>query len=85
MSVRAKFRCTGVNDRCSITNEGSVEVKVVTLQAVYGGKNDGANAQWSKWTPSGELTMSINNPEAYSQFKLGRCYFIDLTEVTEAD
>jgi hypothetical protein len=83
--VRAKFRVTEVTT--SISNyggaAGTIESKRVKLSAV----GDEHNKTWSKWTPSGELTMTINNPAAFEQFKPGQCYFVDFVEAPakEAD
>jgi hypothetical protein len=49
--------------------------KAVTLQAV----TDDENKSWSKWTPSGQLTMTITNPDAFNQFEVGQTYFLDFT------
>jgi hypothetical protein len=81
MAVRAKFRCTR---RAECTDRRSREERhhgnLVTMQAVYGEDGDDkAEREWSKWTPSGELEMSITNPEAFKQFKIGKAYFVDLT------
>ncbi|MBO9108753.1 hypothetical protein J5288_08560 [Agrobacterium sp. S2/73] len=32
------------------------------------------NGDWSKWTPSGELSMTITNPAAIEQFEIGAVY-----------
>lgn len=81
-SVRAKMRCIEVSEQAGITDQQPTGARV-RLQAVYGTGQDGANAQWSKWTPPGELSLHITNPEAIHAFKVGRCYFVDMTEVTE--
>jgi hypothetical protein len=77
MPVKAKFRCTNVST--SATNYGStpgaIEAKTVTLNPVC----DEHNKEWSKWTPSGEIKMTINNPAAFDQFTPGECYFVDFT------
>lgn len=73
--IRAKFKCSSV-----MRHEGDAET--VTLNAANG-KKDTANAQWSKWTPSGNLMMQINNPEAQGKFKPGAFYFLDFTEAAE--
>ncbi len=71
MPVRAKFRCE------SKTIEPGCDGVSVRFEAVYG---DGeANKQWSKWTPSGTLTMQITNPSASEQFEAGKEYFLDFT------
>jgi hypothetical protein len=71
MNIRAKFRCISVN------NQSSYEA--VTFQAVSG-KDGTANAQWSKWTPSGEARLTITNPEARGVFKPDTEYFLDFSE-----
>lgn len=38
-------------------------------------------ASWSKWTPSGELTMTITNPAALDVLHVGKDYFLDITPV----
>lgn len=85
MAVRAKMRVTGRHEMTGITKGGTIDQVQVTLQPVYA-DSDGdekANAEWSKWTPSGELRMVITNPAAYEQIKLGKAYFVDLTPAEE--
>jgi hypothetical protein len=65
--VRAKMRCSQIN----ITEYG----RTITLHAVYGKENE----SWAKATPGGNVTMTITNPDAYEQFKLGETYFVDFT------
>jgi len=71
MTVRAKFRCNTVQkspDETSFT---------VNLSPVISGSIE--NQQWSKWTPSGQLSMHITNPDAFDQFEQDTEYFIDIT------
>lgn len=66
MSVRAKMRCTQVSsnfyqshkDGKSITHEQ----KVVRLQPIY--ETEGPNRKWCEATPSGQLELAIDVPEA---------------------
>lgn len=44
-------------------SEGKPSSERLAMSAVYG-KEGSANAQWSKWTPSGRLELHITNPEA---------------------
>jgi hypothetical protein len=66
--VRAKFRVHSVTH-----HEG--ESRTVALGAVSGDENK----TWSKWTPSGSLSINITNPEAFDQFKPGDIFFLDFT------
>lgn len=77
MTVHAKFKCASVNFRDPGQADAvNAELK---LSAVYGDGKD--NASWSKWTPSGELTMVITNPGAAHYFKAGREYYLKFEEV----
>lgn len=78
MSVRAKFRCNAITEK---TMNGNDICKEVQLNPVYG--NGEANKEWSKYTPSGELKMTITNPAASDQFKVNKDYYLDITPVEE--
>lgn len=83
MSFRAKCRITGVHAMNSLHKdpEGKTPVTTmeVTLQPVFGDGDDDANKQWSKWTPSGELRLSITNPAIFPELVNGRTFFVDFT------
>ncbi|PVE25420.1 hypothetical protein DC522_05865 [Microvirga sp. KLBC 81] len=72
MNVRAKFKCQQIV-RTHGNPEGSAEVR---LTAATSGE---ANKEWSKWTPSGSITMLITNPSAIEAFELGKEYYVDFT------
>lgn len=85
MAVRAKMRVTGVSQTCNAVadEESQCKAVTVTLQPVFGGKDDEENRSWSKWTPSGELKLTITNPQAFEQLKIGKAYFVDLHPAEE--
>jgi hypothetical protein len=55
---------------------GTIDQKTVELSPV----NDDANKTWSKYTPSGAIQLTINNPEAFEAFKPGETYFVDFSQ-----
>jgi hypothetical protein len=63
--IVAKFRCTQV----SKNEDGSEEVKLI---AAHGPENE----SWSKYTPYGDLTMGISNPDAQGRFEPGKEYML---------
>ena len=63
-TVRAKFHCE------------SKDGELVTLRACIDGEE---NKEWSKWTPHGELRITISNPAALAAFEAGKDYFLDFT------
>ncbi|MFZ3005839.1 MAG: hypothetical protein WA047_06660 [Phenylobacterium sp.] len=74
MSTRAKFRCHAVTDF------GPNMGKEVTLGVVYA--PNGVNPEdrnFTKATPSGEIKMRIDNPEAAVQFVPGQAYYVEFS------
>lgn len=47
----------------------------IMLTAVPGAEN----TMWRKYVPSGQFELTIDNPEAYGAFELGRTYLVDFT------
>lgn len=70
MSIVAKFRC-------QLVSKDAQGNETVTLNPVTG-KDGSANAQWSKWTPSGKLEMTITNPPAQGQLVPGKEYLVTI-------
>lgn len=71
MSVRAKFIVSEIADRGNGKN--------IKAHPVCNADGEG-NKDWSKWTPSGSLEMFITNPPAADQFKVGKAFYLDITE-----
>jgi hypothetical protein len=74
-TVRAKFKCERA-DKYPMGEDHQVEVN---FHAVYG-EDGSANASWSKWTPSGQLSMTISNPNLVDHFEVGKEYYLDIKE-----
>ena len=77
--VKAKFIVTSVEKFQEGTEN---ESRAISLQAVIG--TEGDNAEWSKWTPSGSISMHITNPGAFEQFEEGKQYYVEFEKVEEA-
>jgi hypothetical protein len=58
-------------------SNGDKSQEELALSAVYSGSE--ANKQWSKYTPSASLTMTISNPAAFGKVLPGQFVFVDLT------
>lgn len=76
MSVKAKFKVE------SVTDFGPSMGKQVRLRAV---SDDGIpeNQRYHKYTPSGEITLSIDNPSAADQFIPGKAFYVDFTSADQ--
>jgi hypothetical protein len=71
MAVKARVRCI------QITDMGLQ--KDVLLRPVMTHEDDDPNKSFSKYTPAGELKLSITNPEAFEQFAVGATYDVDFS------
>ena len=79
MSVRGKFRVQKVAKTCWGT-EGSAEI-------TFGAEYDPTIAEDKKYaqaTPSGSITMYVDNPKAVEQLTIGKYFYVDFTEVPKA-
>jgi len=73
MSVRGKFRLSEITHL-----DYNDSAKRLTFNAVC---NDGTeeNAKFHKYTPTGQISMTVDNPEAMKQFELRKEYFVDFS------
>lgn len=73
MSVRAKFRCSSVEDF------GPGKTRSYKFNASVDKAGIPEAEQFTKYTPSGSLTISVDNPAVV--FVPGKEYFLDFTPV----
>lgn len=87
MAVRAKFRVTSVRP-VQHTNHKTGEViqtqEVWEMQPVYSADPADENHTFWKATPSGSLTLNIDNPEAWGTWEQGQEVYLDLTPAADA-
>lgn len=75
--LRCKMRVLNVTHNKAA--DGSTENEQVTLTAVCSDTPE--NKEWSKWTPSGSFSITINNPGAFGKLSKGHEFFVDFTPV----
>ncbi|MDP9809371.1 hypothetical protein J2W42_002219 [Rhizobium tibeticum] len=83
MSVQAMFYAKEINHRAT-TNPKDVNVEV-KMSAAFGGYLRGlpeGNEDLSKYTPQGELCMTITNPTSIEQFEPGAVYRVTFEKVS---
>ena len=73
--VRAKFRVMAIEP----AQNADPNNVFTTIRMIPVWEQDGVNRTWSRATPSGELKISITNPDAIDKFDLGREYYLDFT------
>ena len=75
MSVRAKFTVQEIRAQSWNAETGA---KTVVLLPQYD-TSIPEDQRFAKATPSGELTMQVDNPAAAEQFAHGKTFYVDFT------
>jgi len=70
MGVRAKFKVTSIT-------ESTGSLKTVQLQPVVSGSEE--NKQFFKYSPSGQISLGVMNPDAAAQFAVDQEFYVDFT------
>jgi hypothetical protein len=81
-AIRAKFRVDSYETRLATDSRSDAnpqEVRQVKLSVVYGDTEE--NKKYFKWTPSGQITLGLLNPEAWLHLQLGQEVYVDFTPV----
>lgn len=81
-ALRAKMSVSSVKYVADM--EGKISGEEISCHAVYSNEAGSANAQWSKYTPSANLNLLVNNPAAFGKIRPGQFVFIDIT-ITDKD
>lgn len=77
--MRAKFRVTKVTK----TSDTSEQLEMMAVSSTpFDGDGKSEDNDFARWTPSGQLTMTINNPALIGHYKEGDAYYIDFTPAT---
>lgn len=75
MAVRAKFQVQSVKSM-----SWSATHKEITLAPQYD-ISIPEDQRYARATPSGSITMMVDNPAASDQLALGKFFYVDFTEV----
>lgn len=78
MTVRAKFTLVEITH-----TSWSTTSKRLKFMAQYDSTIP-EDQRFQKATPTGEFSMSVDNPAALDQFELGKAYYFDITPAPQA-
>jgi hypothetical protein len=73
--VRAKFRVQSI-ETFSAGSEGPVRIKFMAVSA----EGVEENRRYHKYTPSGEIAITVDNPPAAAFFTVGKYVYVDFSE-----
>jgi hypothetical protein len=77
MSVRAKFTVQEVTRFSYSDSATRVKLSAVCADEVE------ENQRYHRYTPSGSIELTIDNPPASAVFAPGRTFYVDFTEVAQ--
>jgi hypothetical protein len=71
----------------SVTKQGetqeSISMSAVTGNKAYGPQGESEDNTYARYTPSGSLSLTINNPALVGKFSVGQKFYLDFTEAKE--
>lgn len=77
--MRAKMKVSGVN---KVTDEiEDVSFSAVSKSGAYPEDGSDENNTFAMFTPSAELTMTIQNPNLIGKFGIGDEFYVDFSKV----
>lgn len=79
-AMRAKLRITSVEVGADWEK---VNMMPVSGKAPYGASGESEDNTYARYTPSGSVTLQINNPALLGKFKAGQQFYADFTEAAE--
>jgi hypothetical protein len=80
MTVRAKFHCSSVEDFTPKAAGAAAGLRVFRFAAQYDDSIP-EDQRYAKYTPSGELRITVDNPNV--DFEVGKAYYLDFTPVED--
>lgn len=82
MTVQAMFYVKEINHRATNDPKSvNVEIKLAAAFGTYLRGLPEGNSDWSKYTPTGELAMTVTNQTAIDQFEIGGVYKLTFDKV----
>lgn len=79
--MRAKMQVQSVTG--GETYESITMSAVTSSDKPYGPNGENEDNTYARYTPSGNLSLSITNPALIGKFKVGQKFYLDFTEATE--
>jgi hypothetical protein len=74
--MRTKFTCH---------YKSGGDLQTVVLNAVMPDTQNVENSSFWNNTPSGQISLTLTNPEAFNFFGLGEDFYVDFTHARQAD
>jgi hypothetical protein len=85
--VRAKFKCITIREHENYSDGAKNDLKTVnfapmiTLAHNISDDDGEKNQVFGTHSGFGHIELAIDNANASDQFKIGKCYYVDFTEV----
>jgi len=77
--VRAKFKVVSITE-----HDGNSAARTIKLEPRYD-ETIPEDRRFAQATPTGEMSIYVNNPAAVEYLTLGRLFYLDFTPVLEGE
>jgi hypothetical protein len=77
--MRAKVRVTAISQ--PYENAEQLNMAPVVSNETFGQNGESENNTYSRWTPSGSISLTVTNPNLHGKFKVDDELYVDFTPV----
>ena len=80
--MRAKFQINSVKrlvGSCGTVKQEELIASPVCGSAPFGPNGESEDNTFARYTPSGSLSLTVNNPELFEKFRPGQKFYVDFT------
>ena len=84
-TMRAKMQIDTVgqfNVKDGIPAWETLSMSAVCSSTPFGKDGESEDNTYARWTPSGQLALTITNPDLFGKFKQGQKFYLDFQEAT---
>ncbi len=79
--MRAKFKINHIDKRYSANGQETLYFNTVSKSSAYPDSGYDEDNTYAKFSPSGQLSLTVCNPDLIGKFSEGEIYYLDFTPV----
>ena len=80
--MRAKMRIESIAQHGTPVTQEDVSMRCVAKSGAYPEDGSDEDNSFARWSPSGSLSISIQNPNLFGKFTVGQKFYVDFTEAS---
>ena len=80
--MRAKMQVNSITPYGTPVTQETLSMNCVAKSGAYPADGSDEDNSFARWSPSGSLSISIQNPNLFGKFTVGQKFYVDFTEAS---